>query len=79
MNARLEPPPIGESGAQLLARQMPAIKRFNPFLAEGLTLLAGKPKLGKTTIARQAMLAVTSATDFLGSKCELGNALFLSL
>jgi RecA-family ATPase len=52
----------------LLARQLPPIQWAIPeILPEGLTLLAGKPKLGKSWLALAMALAVASGGVALSS------------
>jgi hypothetical protein len=50
-----------------------------PFVAEGYTVYAGKPKIGKTTLMRQLVIAAHNGGDFLGSQCVKTKCLFLSL
>ncbi len=59
-------PPGIFSAAELQGRVFPPIKWIVPdILPEGLTLLAGKPKLGKSWLALDAAIAVAS-DDWLG-------------
>lgn len=51
----------------------------DPWIPEGLNIIAARPKLGKSTIARQKMRAVASGGDLWGSPCRQVSALFLSL
>ncbi len=70
----------GESGAELMVRPMRAISYLSdPWLAEGLIVVAGRPKLGKTTLARQMMAAVSAGSEFFGERCQQASALFLCL
>jgi RecA-family ATPase len=48
-------------------------------LPEGLTILAGKPKLGKSWLALDMALAVAAGGDVLGRECIQGAALYLAL
>lgn len=50
-----------------------------PFVAEGLTIFAGRPKIGKSTLIRQLILALSSGSDFLGNPCVSCDSLFLCL
>src|SRR5204863_9081469 len=61
-------------------REMPAVA-FNcePWLPEGLGLTAGRPKLGKSTLARQKLAAVAGADELFGSRCQKAKCAFLSL
>ena len=50
------------------------------YIAEGLTLLAGKPKLGKSWLCLDIALAVASGGMCLGNvACEQGDVLYLAL
>ena len=52
----------------------------NGFLAEGATLLAGKPKIGKSWLALDFAMAVASGGVALGSvKCRQGPVLYCAL
>lgn len=46
--------------------------------AGGLSLLAAKPKTGKSTLARQLALAVARGDEFLGKKTETGLVIYLA-
>ena len=48
-------------------------------LPEGLTILAGKPKLGKSWLALDMALAVAGGGSVLGRECEPGPVLYLAL
>ena len=48
-------------------------------LPEGLTLLAGKPKLGKSWLALQLSLAVATDSEVLGRPVEQGRVLYAAL
>jgi len=50
-----------------------------PFVAEGYTVYAGKPKIGKTTLMRQLIVAASTGGEFLGFPCNKTEGLFLSL
>ena len=45
----------------------------------GLSLLSAKPKTGKSTLARQLVLAVARGEEFLGRKTEKGLSIYLAL
>ncbi|MCK1335738.1 AAA family ATPase [Bradyrhizobium sp. 38] len=49
------------------------------YVAEGLTILGGRPKLGKSWLALDWVVAVASGGQSLGVKCEQGDALYLAL
>ncbi len=68
------------SAAELQGRVFPPIKWIVPgILPEGLTLLAGKPKLGKSWLALDIAVAVASGGSVLGRQCEPGPVLCLAL
>ena len=68
------------SAADLQGRVFPPIKWIVPdILPEGLTLLAGKPKLGKSWLALDIAVAVASGGSVLGRECEPGPVLCLAL
>jgi hypothetical protein len=59
----------------------PTLKQIaGDIIVEGLTLLAARPKVGKTWLALDVAVAVDQATYCLGDfKCEQGDVLFLAL
>lgn len=60
--------PIGESAFSLLERQLPdPVRLCDPWATEGVNLIAGKPKLGKTTIERQKLAAAALGGPFFDS------------
>ena len=68
------------SAAELQPHTFPPIRWIVPdVLPEGLTLLAGKPKLGKSWMALDAGLAVAGGGSVLGRQCEAGAVLYLAL
>lgn len=71
----------GMSAADLLAMCFPDIKWVVPgYLTEGLTLLAGAPKIGKSWLALGLALAVASGgRAFEEVECEAGTVLYLAL
>lgn len=65
---------------ELQGMEFPPIRWVVPdVLPEGLTILAGKPKLGKSWLALDAALAVANGGKVLGRECEPGPALYLAL
>lgn len=70
-----------ETGEVLLARTFaPILWTAKPILAEGLAMLAGSPKSGKSWLALSLALAVATGRQFLGQyTCEPGRALFMGL
>ena len=65
----------------LRTANFPALKQIcGDIIVEGLTLLAAKPKIGKTWLALDIAVAVASGGYCLGDiKCEQGGVLFLAL
>jgi RecA-family ATPase len=65
----------------LRLREFPTLKRIcGDIIVEGLTLLAARPKIGKTWLALDLAIAVDRGDYCLGDiKCEPGNVLFLAL
>ena len=64
----------------LLGLEFEPIKYVIPgFVAEGLTILGGRPKLGKSWLALDWVVAVASGGQSLGVKCEQGDSLYLAL
>jgi hypothetical protein len=60
--------PIGESAFSLIERDLPdPVRLCDPWATEGVNLIAGKPKLGKTTIERQKLVAAAMGGQFLDS------------
>ena len=58
----------------------PELKWVVPrYLTEGVTLLAGKPKIGKSWLALDVGQSVASGVDCLGQQCEPGDVLGLFL
>jgi hypothetical protein len=65
----------------LLGMDFPPLEYVIPgYLVEGLTVLAGKPKLGKSWWAYDASIAVATGRKAMGSvQCEQGDVLYLAL
>ena len=62
------PRPVGESAFSLLERDLPApVRLCDPWATEGVNIIAGRPKLGKTTLERQKLAAAATAGKFLDS------------
>jgi RecA-family ATPase len=80
-NGGSPPKPTGITAAELLSSALPEIHPLcEPWLYEGVTILAGAPKSGKTTLLRQIAEAVgTEEGAIFGSPCEHGRVCFLSL
>jgi len=68
------------SASELLAAEFPEPPWVVPgLLPVGLTLLAGRPKVGKSWLALQLVGAVASGGVFLGQRAERGKCLYLAL
>jgi len=68
------------NAAELQRCEFPPMRWIIPdILPEGLTLLAGKPKLGKSWLALDAGLAVAGGGAVLGRVPESGPVLYLAL
>ncbi|WP_299935332.1 AAA family ATPase [uncultured Nitratireductor sp.] len=68
------------NAADLLGMDFPPVKYTLPgYVAEGLTILGGRPKLGKSWLALGACVAVATGGDFLGKEVEQGDAFYLAL
>jgi hypothetical protein len=67
--------------ADLLSEELPPARWIVPdLLPEGVTLLAGKPKIGKTWLAQGLALAIAKGSVALGVKpVEAGEVLYLAL
>lgn len=62
-------PPKGESAFSLTERELPEpVRLCDPWATEGVTVFAGRPKLGKTTLIRQKLAAAASGGKFLDSE-----------
>lgn len=73
-------PGVGESLGALMARDFPPLKWIVPeIIPEGLTLLAGPSKLGKSWLALEACLAVGFGGEVLGKEVEPGDVLYWAL
>lgn len=67
-------------GEALLALELPDVQYLcRPWVPEGVTLLAGAPKVGKTTLLRQFGASVSSGATLWGAACAQADVLFLSL
>jgi hypothetical protein len=66
--------------SDLLGMDMPEPEYIAPpFIAEGLTIFAGRPKIGKTTLIRQLLIAANNGSEFFGRTASKVGCLFLSL
>lgn len=66
---------------RLMDREFAPVPYVVPgYIAAGATILAGKPKIGKSWLVLEMALAVASGGTCLGSvKCEQGSVLYLAL
>src|SRR5918995_1762171 len=84
---RLPCPGDGKASVSLFTAQELRRRVFAPikyvvpgYIAEGCTLLAGRPKLGKSWLVLEMGLAVASGGCCLGSiPCKQGDVLYLAL
>lgn len=66
--------------ANLLTKQLEPIRwTVEAMIPEGLTFLAGKPKLGKSWLALVLALAIASGNKFLGYTTTTGSVLYIAL
>lgn len=78
-------PPLGRgikvvSSTDLMARKFEPVTYVVPrYLPQGLTILAGRPKLGKSWLALQLAIAVAEGGDVLGQTCDHGDVLYCAL
>ena len=64
----------------LMQKNISAPKMIMPgILPVGLTIFAGRPKLGKSWWALNAAVSVASGSHFLGQEIDAGDALYLAL
>ena len=74
------PPPTVFTAAELMAQDIPPVRWILPrILPEGLTILAGKPKMGKSWLALDLSVAVATGGKVLGIQVEQGDVLYLAL
>lgn len=82
-NLSIDPdaPPIEtDSGLELLQAILPPIKWAIPdLLPEGVTILGGKPKVGKSWLALQIALSICAGGKFFGRDVEQGRVLYVAL
>jgi len=70
----------GMTHRELMATEFPPIQwRVQDLLPVGATVLAGKPKVGKSFMALQLAQAVASGSPFLGMKTNAAPVLYLAL
>jgi len=78
---QLHPERRGWTAAELFDMEFPPIKWVvEDYIAEGLTVLAGKPKMGKSWLALAIAIAVARGDRVLGDrKCVQGSVLYAAL
>jgi RecA-family ATPase len=70
----------GIDAETLLGMEFPPVAYIvDGYVAEGLTILAGRPKLGKSWLALGFCVAVATGGNALGSECEEGDVIYLAL
>jgi hypothetical protein len=68
------------SAAELQKKDFPPLRWAVPnFLPEGLTILASRPKIGKSWLALYIGIGVATGGEVFGKKLEQGSALYLGL
>lgn len=72
--------PTWKSAADLMRKTFAPVQYVVPkYVAEGCTLLAGRPKIGKSWLTEDMALAVAAGGEVLGEKVEQGDVLLLGL
>src|SRR5215208_6180202 len=74
-------PPTTMSAAELMDKELPPVRwAVSGVLPEGVTILAGKPKMGKSWLALGLCVSVAAGGYALGKiPAECGGALYLGL
>src|SRR4051794_7841692 len=69
-----------QSAADLQRREFPELRYIVPgIIAPGLTLFAGKPKIGKSWFCMDLLLSVSGDRYCLGDlRCDVGNVVYLA-
>lgn len=78
-NDRAPAPTIKSADALRTKVFKPVRYVLQPYFVEGLTLLAGRPKLGKSWMMLQTALSVSLGQCLFGTSCEQGRCLYLGL
>ena len=73
--------PVIFRASELMKQVFPAVRYAVPgYVPEGCTILAGRPKLGKSWLCLDMAIAVASGGDCMGNvRCESGSVLYLAL
>jgi RecA-family ATPase len=78
-NLLIAPPRKRWTVAELLDAEFPEPKWAIPdLIPEGLTIIGGRPKIGKSWLLLQAAIAVGSGGRFFGKQVEQGNVLYVA-
>ncbi|MES2343646.1 MAG: AAA family ATPase [Pseudomonadota bacterium] len=78
--AKQPPAPVGVTAASLKAKTFKPISWvINDLIPDGLTMLAGKPKLGKSWLMLDGSVAVASGGYVLDRHCAQGDVLYAAL
>lgn len=73
-------PATAINAQSLLSMDFPPVVYVIPgVITEGLTILGGRPKLGKSWLALGVCIAVATGGAYLGAECERGDVLYLAL
>ncbi|MCO5145541.1 MAG: AAA family ATPase [Aquamicrobium sp.] len=73
-------PATAVNAQSLLSMDFPPVVYVVPgVITEGLTILGGRPKLGKSWLALGVCIAVATGGAYLGAECERGDVLYLAL
>jgi hypothetical protein len=69
-----------KSTVELQTKVFPPLRMIIPkYLPEGLSILAGRPKVGKSWLGLDVAIAVASGSKCMGEQCEQGDVLGLFL
>jgi RecA-family ATPase len=69
----------GKTALEVVMADMPEPVRYGEWIFEGVNLIAGRPKLGKTTLERQKMAALAEGGVLWGSRMPQIPVVFLCL
>src|SRR5262249_46932510 len=71
---------VPTSAATILATEYPPLRFLVPgLIVDGLTLLAGRPKVGKSWLALDLSVAIAQGGQFLGREAVQAGVLYLGL
>ena len=70
----------GFSGAEILAMDLPPISHIvSDMLTSGVYMLSGSPKVGKSFLALDMAVSISTGCEFLGHRVTQGTVLFFGL